>query len=110
MNMLGVCTKCGFTKELTKALEFCPKCGAFMKIESSSSLKGCIKLKPRPYKYPYDPAGFYIHKYPKAIGLDPSKIRCINCRHWDEKEWFCLYLKRRTNPQFRCADFGRKGL
>lgn len=42
--MFGVCGKCGFTKELTKRMEFCPKCGTFLKpdpnVKGSTSSKG----------------------------------------------------------------------
>ena len=62
------------------------------------------------YRYPYDPAGFDISKYPPSIGLDRDKIRCSNCRHWDKKDSSCLLLKRAIDPNSRCANFGRKGL
>jgi hypothetical protein len=73
-------------------------------------IRGESHLRPRPYRYPYDWAGYSIHKYPPSIGLDPDKVKCSNCRHWDEKEKLCLILRKRTNPDYRCADFGRRGL
>ncbi|MEM4521372.1 MAG: hypothetical protein QXF23_06595 [Candidatus Bathyarchaeia archaeon] len=77
--------------------------------EAKKRMKG-KHLRSRPYKRPYDWAGYSIDKYPVSIGLDPNKVQCSNCRHWDEKERFCFILNRRTDPKYRCADFGRRGL
>ena len=59
---------------------------------------------------PYDWAGYSEKIYPTWIGLDLEKVRCKNCRNWDEEERFCLILRRGTASDYRCKYFGRKGL
>jgi len=64
----------------------------------------------RRYKYPYDWGGYSADRYPPSIGLDPDKVKCNNCRHYNKSNSFCLLQKRKTSPNNRCRDFGRKGL
>jgi len=70
--------------------------------EATSSHRVEGRSRARPYRYP--------DRYPRSIGLDPDKVQCNNCRHWDEKELFCLILRGKTEPNYLCADFGRIGL
>jgi len=67
-------------------------------------------VKHRMYRYPYDWAGYDPRKYPSSIGLNPDRVRCVNCRHWDGKERFCLIHGRKTAPNRRCWEFSRRGL
>jgi hypothetical protein len=81
---------------------------------STKSYQLSISQKPRFFKYPWDWAGYDSKKYPWWIDIDPDKIRCKNCRHWnghwDKKEQVCLISGRRTKPDYRCPKFSRRGL
>jgi hypothetical protein len=73
----------------------------------ASSVEAVIKR--RMYRYPYDWAGYDPRKYPSSIGLNPDKVRCINCRHWDRKKQLCL-IQKRTAPNRKCWEFSRRSL
>jgi len=64
-----------------------------------------------PYIRPWDTAGYDPRKYPKWMGTDPEYIKCVNCLHWDERNWYCFVKNRRTHPlKYWCWDFRPKGL
>jgi len=68
-----------------------------------------IRLDGPPAIRPWDPKGFNPAKYPKWMGLDPSRIKCRNCLHWDEKDWYCFIKRRRTHEEYYwCYDFTRR--
>jgi hypothetical protein len=69
-----------------------------------------MAVKVKRYKYPYDRAGYNVQKYPSSIGLDPDKVKCSNCRHYDEDNNFCLLHRYASSPNNRCWYFGRRGL
>jgi hypothetical protein len=78
--------------------------------EVNLSRKGTYSKTVGRFKRPWDWAGYREEKYSKCVGLDLDKIKCENCRHWDEEERKCLISGRRTRPDFRCLEFGRRGL
>ena len=78
--------------------------------EVNPSRKGTYGKTVGRFKRPWDWAGYREEVYSKCIGLDPDKVKCENCRHWDEEERRCLISGRRTSPDFRCLEFGRRGL
>lgn len=75
-----------------------------------SSYGGAASPRTRRYSFPHDWAGYRQDRYPSTVGLDPTKIRCRNCRHWLTEKQFCLIHRKRTNPNYRCNEFGRRGL
>ena len=62
------------------------------------------------FKYPWDWSGYNSKRYPRCIGLDPDKIKCENCKHWDKEERICLISGRRVQPSYKCSEFSRRGL
>jgi len=69
-----------------------------------------VAAKFRRYRYPFDWGGYNASKYPVSIGLDPDKVKCYNCRHYDGDNRFCLLQMRASRPNSRCWNYGRKGL